>query len=351
MRRLPIFFVLDCSESMIGENIQKMEEGIKSLVLSLRQDPHALETVYLSIIAFAGIARTITPLIDIVSFYPPKLPVGSGTCIGKALFELMKQIDISVIKNTPDIKGDWKPIIYLFTDGKATDNTNNAVVAWKQKYADKANIIAIAMGKYADISLLQQLTETVILFSDKEKGDFKKFINWITNSISSQSKSIGTAINVDRQITQFNNIISLLKRGESLHPPASDNDCIVISGRCQKNSSPYLMKYDRLKAILPFSNNIQAYHFEFSGCFQVTEEYFDWSDKDASKSSVNTNGLIGFPSCPYCANLSAFAMCGCGKIMCINGPGMACCPWCNSDVFFNNDTSGSHNFDVQRGRG
>ncbi len=27
MRRLPVFFVLDCSESMIGENLKKMVSG------------------------------------------------------------------------------------------------------------------------------------------------------------------------------------------------------------------------------------------------------------------------------------------------------------------------------------
>ncbi|ECR4294479.1 hypothetical protein F1D15_23690, partial [Salmonella enterica subsp. enterica serovar Kentucky] len=29
MRRLPVFFVLDCSESMIGENLKKMTDGLQ----------------------------------------------------------------------------------------------------------------------------------------------------------------------------------------------------------------------------------------------------------------------------------------------------------------------------------
>ena len=72
MRRLPVFFVLDCSESMVGENLKKMEEGLSAIVKTLRTDPHALETVYISVIAFAGIAKTVAPLVEIVSFYPPK---------------------------------------------------------------------------------------------------------------------------------------------------------------------------------------------------------------------------------------------------------------------------------------
>lgn len=68
MRRLPIFFVLDCSESMIGENLKKMNDGLTTIISDLRRDPHALETAYISIIAFAGVAKTIVPLTEVVSF-------------------------------------------------------------------------------------------------------------------------------------------------------------------------------------------------------------------------------------------------------------------------------------------
>ncbi len=79
MRRLPVFFVLDCSESMVGDHLRQMEDGFQAVVRALRGDPHALETVHLSVIAFAGVANTIVPLIEVFSFYPPKLPLGGGT--------------------------------------------------------------------------------------------------------------------------------------------------------------------------------------------------------------------------------------------------------------------------------
>lgn len=115
MRRLPVFFVLDCSESMIGENLKRMNDGLQKIVGDLRKDPHALETVWVSVIAFAGVARTIVPLHDIVSFYPPRLPVGGGTNLATALRELTTQIDSQVRKTTQEEKGDWKPVVYLLT--------------------------------------------------------------------------------------------------------------------------------------------------------------------------------------------------------------------------------------------
>jgi len=348
MRRLPIFFVLDCSESMAGENLQRMEEGIGMIVRSLRQDPHALETVYLSTIAFAGVARTIAPLVELITFYPPKLPIGSGTSLGLALQELMRQMDSVVIKTTAEQKGDWKPVIYLFTDGKPTDKVETAIATWRKDYSHRATLVAIAMGRYADVSALQRLTDTVLLFDDQKDGDFKQFIAWVTASVSSQSKSVGEAQGNDFVLPRSDNkVVTLLKKGELAPPPPSDMDCVVLVGRCQKSRNPYLIKYDRLKKILPLNPEMPSSRFELTGCYPVTDEYFQWSAGDAANLLVSTSDLLGAPGCPYCGNISAFGMCGCGKLLCLNGPGEATCPWCNTGIIF--EFGGG--FDVQRGRG
>ena len=51
MRRLPIFLLLDVSESMAGDGLRQLQQGIERLVAGLRRDPHALESVFLSAIA------------------------------------------------------------------------------------------------------------------------------------------------------------------------------------------------------------------------------------------------------------------------------------------------------------
>jgi len=74
MRRLPVFLVIDVSESMAGDNLRSLQEGMDRLVKTLRTDPYALETTYLSVIAFAGRAKTLSPLVELYAFYPPRLP-------------------------------------------------------------------------------------------------------------------------------------------------------------------------------------------------------------------------------------------------------------------------------------
>ncbi|MCF1958341.1 tellurium resistance protein TerY, partial [Escherichia coli] len=49
MRRLPVYLLLDTSTSMYGEPIAAVKNGVEMLLSTLRQDPYALETAYISI--------------------------------------------------------------------------------------------------------------------------------------------------------------------------------------------------------------------------------------------------------------------------------------------------------------
>lgn len=351
MRRLPVYFVLDVSESMVGENIKKLEEGLNRIIRTLRQDPHALETVYISVIAFAGKAKTIVPLIEVASFYPPKLPIGGGTSLGGALFHLMAELDKSVVKTTYETKGDWKPIIYLITDGKPTDSVSSAIAKWKSEYANKATLIAIALGKFADIGVLKQLTEHAIILENSRDEDFKKFIAWVTDSVKSQSKSVSDAPTDNANLAKLDEtVMSLIKDARDLRP--ADPDHVILTGRCQRTRLPYLMKYERnTQAVKLQDFAMDVTHYMVSGCYPVGEEYFEWSDGGTTQLKVNTNELLGTPGCPHCGNISAFGMCACGGIMCLDGPGTAVCPWCEEEVAFSPGSVGEEGFDVNRARG
>ncbi|MDN5480974.1 MAG: VWA domain-containing protein, partial [Chryseobacterium sp.] len=147
MRRLPIYFLVDVSESMVGEPIEQVQEGIANIIRELKKDPYSLETVYISIVGFAGEAEVITPLQDIISFYPPKIPIGSGTSLSQGLIKVMDCIDRDIVKTTYERKGDWKPIVFLFTDGVPTDDATKAIERWNNKYHGKTNTIAVSIGE------------------------------------------------------------------------------------------------------------------------------------------------------------------------------------------------------------
>ena len=68
MRRLPVYLLLDTSGSMFGEPIEAVKNGMQVLVSTLRSDPYALETAYLSIITFNSSAQQVTPLTELSAF-------------------------------------------------------------------------------------------------------------------------------------------------------------------------------------------------------------------------------------------------------------------------------------------
>ena len=75
-RRLPVYLLIDCSESMIGEGITAVRSGLSQMLQVLRQDPHALETAWLSVISFGAKAELLAPLTEITELQEPILRLG-----------------------------------------------------------------------------------------------------------------------------------------------------------------------------------------------------------------------------------------------------------------------------------
>ena len=44
-RRLPVYLLLDCSSSMMGEPIEAVRQGVETLINELKNDPQALGRV------------------------------------------------------------------------------------------------------------------------------------------------------------------------------------------------------------------------------------------------------------------------------------------------------------------
>lgn len=350
VRRLPVYFLIDISESMAGENHSSLQRGMDDVVRDLRRDPHALETVYMSVIAFAGKVKTIAPLVELASFYPPRVPLGSGTSLGQALFHLMAEIDTNTKRTTAEYKGDWKPIVFLLTDGRPTDNYSSAFRKWKDQYKDKATLIAISIGRNVDLNVLKELTDEVLILEETSSESFKKFINWVTASISSQSLSIGSGGGNNLVLAAVDGVVLKLMQDAVDHNLYDQNNVILV-GRCQKKKYPYLMKYEKAQALaITDQFKIEIPHYDFSGCYPLDEDYFTWSDESiVNIQTVNTAELNGGAGCPHCGARIALAMCACGAIMCIDAPGNAICPWCENSVSFG-ESSGS-DFDVNRARG
>lgn len=188
MRRLPVYLVLDCSGSMSGEPIEAVRMGLRALLSDLQQDPQALETIWLSVITFESSARQVVPLTEIGAFQEPTLQAGGSTAFGDALTLLAKCIDKEVRKTTATQKGDWKPLVFIMTDGQPTDSWERSADDIKKK--KPGNIIACAAGPGADGNMLKRVTEVVIQLKDTTPGTLGAFMKWVTASVTTTSQSV-----------------------------------------------------------------------------------------------------------------------------------------------------------------
>jgi len=356
MRRLPIYFLIDISESMVGEQIQLVEEGLATIIKALKSDPYAIETVWVSIIVFAGQPRTLVPLQEIITFYPPKFPIGSGTSLGKGLGHLMYELRKNTVKTTYEQKGDWKPIVFLFTDGVPTDDSRNAIAEWKQNWQRAANMVAVSFGDESNLSLLNELTENVLLFKNTDVSAYTKFFKWVTDSIKTSSMGIDNKGSGFDLANLDNNTLSKIDLTKSSNKPPTfyiDPNFVVLSAKCQNTRKPYLMKYGKIVIPSTFSGlGYDTRAYKLVGAFQVDNSYFELSEENAqNEAKINTDELIGAPTCPCCGNQFAFAMCVCGKIHCIGGEPVSTCPWCGNKGKYGFVEGGEGGFDVNRTQG
>lgn len=349
MRRLPIYFVIDVSESMVGEPIEQVQDGIATIIKDLRTDPYALETVYISIITFAGKAQKLTPLVELFNFYPPKLPIGGGTSLGNVITFLISDMNSSLQKTTMDQKGDWKPIIFLFTDGNPTDKYEAAFERWDKDYKSKTNLIVISLGSNADTSIFGKITENVLLLKNTDSESFKKFFNWVTASIKTSSVSVTNSNDDGLQLAPITNgYLSKIDLKKEPNTKVDENFAVILA-KCQSSKRPYLIKYQKRLSPSEFKElSMNTLDFKLVGAYPIDNSYFDLTEDSKSIKTINTSELVGFPNCPCCGNQYGLALCICGNIMCVGDEKLSHCPWCGKEAQFG-ASEGSANINRTRG--
>jgi uncharacterized protein YegL len=145
----------------------------------------------LSVITFSDSAQQLVPLTEVAAFNPPDLRASGQTNFGDGLRMLLDCFDREVVKTTADQKGDWRPLVFVLSDGAPSD------VDWPtyaQQLRDRrpANIIAVACGDQADVNVLKQVTEAVILMQDMSPDAFKAFFKFVSASVKQTSAKVGS---------------------------------------------------------------------------------------------------------------------------------------------------------------
>lgn len=313
MRKLPVYFLMDISDSMIGEPISAVQRGIASMVDELRSDPYALETVFVSALGFAGKALELAPLTDISLFNPPPLPIGSGTSLGEGLNLLMSRIDSEVRKTTANQKGDWKPIVFLFTDGAPTDDPGKAVKKWRDNYRQKASMIAVTFGKNADVALLRELTDDVLTLTDLSAESFMEFFRWVSASMKASSVAVCEQGREGPRLTDHCINLEKAEPGGKI-----DENFAILPFKCSKHGQFWLAKYEKG----------QKDAWNLVGAWPVDEESYRRLGGAGNAGSIELGDTDKLPQCPACGQTEGVVKCACGNLSCWPDGESVKCPWC-----------------------
>jgi uncharacterized protein YegL len=188
MRRLPVYLLLDTSGSMHGEAIEAVKVGLGTLISALRKDPQALECAYLSVITFDSAAQVLVPLTEVSAFQVPTIEANGTTELGAGLSLLADRIRTEVIKSTHEAKGDWKPLVFMMTDGMPTDSWQSGLDELKK--CSLGTFVACAAGHGADSALLKQITPDVVALDTTDANAISAYFKWVTSSIAVRSQSV-----------------------------------------------------------------------------------------------------------------------------------------------------------------
>jgi len=180
---------------MSGEPIQQVNNGVQMLVSALRQDPQALETAFLSVITFDSSAKEAVPLTDLPSFQAPTVSATGTTAMGEALSLVADCAKRDVKTASATQKADWRPMVFIMTDGSPTDDFQKGLTRFKK---EKWGAVVACGVDSADVSLLQQVAgEAVVTLSTADAKALEAFFKWVTASISTSSKSVQTGKEVE----------------------------------------------------------------------------------------------------------------------------------------------------------
>ena len=198
-RRLPVYLLLDTSGSMRGEPVQSVNVGLRAMLASLRQNPYALESVHLSITTFDSRIVELLPLTALDAVVLPEIvcPESGATFLGQGLESICDKVDKEIVRSSSEQKGDWRPLLFIMTDGKPSDTMAFNEVIPRVKAANFATVIACAAGPKAVPDQLKQLTANVVSLDTMDSHAFSQFFQWVSATVTSGSSSMGATASME----------------------------------------------------------------------------------------------------------------------------------------------------------
>jgi uncharacterized protein YegL len=190
--RCPVSLLLDVSDSMSGQPISELNEGVKVFFEEIKKDDFARFSVELEIITYGGQA---VRKMDFTSFSngeitSPELFSSGMTPMGAAMEMALN--DLERRKQSYKSSGIpyYQPWMVLMTDGQPNDAWQNAANRARELSDQRKLVfIGIGIGEQADMSTLTQICPVNRPPKQLQGLNFAEFFEWLSASMSQVSRS------------------------------------------------------------------------------------------------------------------------------------------------------------------
>lgn len=196
--RTPCVIVVDGSSSMMGESIEQLNEGLRTLETDLKSDTIASTRVQLLIIRAGDNddATVLTDWTDAIQFTAPVVEANGTTPLGKAMDLALTKIEEQKSRYDDNGIPSTRPWIYLISDGEPNDRgwEKHAEICCLAEDQKKVSVFPIGTED-ADLDKLSQFSRKG---AKQLKGlQFKELFLWLSRSVSAASKATpGQAVQV-----------------------------------------------------------------------------------------------------------------------------------------------------------
>ncbi len=162
MRRLPVFLLVESSKDMGEKSTANINQAITDLIVTLRQDPYALETMFVSIFVIDNQLHKILPLTPLEEVVLPTIGSSNADVINEGnvneFNEIVKQ---ELVKSTPLRKGDWKPLLFVFSE------------------SDRTNVIRyVEVSRFDRVAVFNSTNGSIYEVCYKQLSSFKELFCW-----------------------------------------------------------------------------------------------------------------------------------------------------------------------------
>ncbi|WP_455543769.1 vWA domain-containing protein [Intestinibacter sp.] len=202
-KNLVIFFLVDASGSMSGTKIGTVNTVMEETIPELRGVGGATTDIKLAVMTFSTGFEWITkePISVDDYQYWTRLKANGLTDLGEAFTELSKKLSRKEFLNSPSLS--YAPVIFLLTDGYATDDAIGGLEQLKHNNWYKYGLkIAVGAGEKFDKELLEKFTgNPELVFTAKNKKQLAKLVKTIAIS-SSQIGSKSMTLTSDDEIQE-----------------------------------------------------------------------------------------------------------------------------------------------------